>query len=145
MHWLETSALSVLMKQWRGETAGHKKRPTFIKYLARQAAVRMPVKMRAEKFVKDNKWLGDLRSQVTGLPLGRIWLRITDREGNVISTEMRASDLDHLLDVCQDQWDIAQQLISRLLGLTEQQFTTCRVLYRDGMPIDTAIEAARRL
>lgn len=105
----------------------------------------MPVKLRAEKFAKDNKWLGDLRSQVTGLPMGRIWLRITDREGNLISTEMRGSDLNHLLDVCQDQWDIVQQLISRILGLTEQQFVTCRVLYRDGMPIDTAIEAARRL
>lgn len=133
------------MKQSKGVTTGNKKRPTFIKYLARQAAVRMPVKLRAEKFAKDNKWLGDLRSQVTGLPMGRIWLRITDREGNLISTEMRGSDLNHLLDVCQDQWDIVQQLISRILGLTEQQFVTCRVLYRDGMPIDTAIEAARRL
>jgi len=138
-------ALSSKMINKRGVAASNRKRASFTKYLARQAAVRMPVKLRAESFVRDNKWLGDLRSQVTGLPLGRIWLRITDREGNMISTEMRGSDLNDLLDVCQDQWDIAQQLISRLLGLTEQQFLTCRVLYRDGMPIDTAIEAARRL
>jgi hypothetical protein len=120
-------------------------RITFIDYLKRRVKPPEPIKLRAEKFVRDNRWLGDLRLSVYGMPLGRVWVRITDREGNMISTETKRMEMLYLLDICQDQWDITQQLISRLFQLEEAQFTTARVLYRDGMPLDGAIEAARRL
>lgn len=122
-----------------------KLRITFIDYLRRRVKPPESIKLRAEKFARDNRWLGDLRVSVYGMPQGRVWVRITDREGNVLSTETRRMDMLHLLDVCQDQWDITQQLISRLFALEEAQFSTARVLYRDGMPLDTAIEAAKRL
>lgn len=122
-----------------------KARVTFIDYLRRRVKPPESIKLRAEKFARDNRWLGDLRVSVYGMPLGRVWVRVTDREGNVISTETRRMEMTHLLDICQDQWDITQQLISRLFQLEEAQFTTARVLYRDGMPLDSAIEAARRL
>jgi len=120
-------------------------RTTFIDYLRRRVKPPEPIRLRAETFARDNRWLGDLRVSVYGMPLGRVWVRITDREGNVLSTETRRMDMLHLLDVCQDQWDITQQLVSRLFALEEAQFSTARVLYRDGMPLDSAIEAARRL
>lgn len=120
-------------------------RITFIDYLKRRVKPPEPIKLRAEKFVRDNRWLGDLRVSVCGMPLGRVWVRITDREGNMISTETKRMEMLYLLDICQDQWDITQQLISRLFQLEEAQFSTARVLYRDGMPLDGAIEAARRL
>lgn len=122
-----------------------KPRTTFTDYLFRRVKPPESIKLRAEKFARDNHWLGDLRVSVYGMPLGRVWVRITDREGNVLSTETRRMEMLHLLDICQDQWDITQQLISRLFGLEEAQFSTARVLYRDGMPLDSAIEAARRL
>jgi hypothetical protein len=122
-----------------------KLRITFVDYLRRRVKPPESIKLRAEKFARDNRWLGDLRVSVYGMPLGRVWVRITDREGNVLSTETRRMDMLHLLDVCQDQWDITQQLVSRLFALEEAQFSTARVLYRDGMPLDTAIEAAKRL
>jgi hypothetical protein len=122
-----------------------KLRITFVDYLRRRVKPPESIKLRAEKFARDNRWLGDLRVSVYGMPQGRVWVRITDREGNVLSTETRRMDMLHLLDVCQDQWDITQQLISRLFALEEAQFSTARVLYRDGMPLDTAIEAAKRL
>jgi len=131
------------------KSATNKKRApnriTFIDYLKRRVKPPEPIKLRAEKFVRDNRWLGDLRLSVYGMPLGRVWVRITDREGNMISTETKRMEMLYLLDICQDQWDITQQLISRLFQLEEAQFTTARVLYRDGMPLDGAIEAARRL
>ena len=120
-------------------------RITFLDYLKRRVKPPEPIKLRAEKFVRDNRWLGDLRLSVYGMPLGRVWVRITDREGNMISTETKRMEMLYLLDICQDQWDITQQLISRLFQLEEAQFSTARVLYRDGMPLDSAIEAARRL
>jgi hypothetical protein len=120
-------------------------RTTFADYLLRRVKPPEPIKLRAEKFVRDNRWLGDLRVSVYGMPQGRVWVRITDREGNILSTETRRMEMLHLLDICQDQWDITQQLVSRLFGLEEAQFSTARVLYRDGMPLDSAIEAARRL
>ena len=120
-------------------------RVTFLDYLKRRVKPPEPIKLRAEKFVRDNRWLGDLRLSVYGMPLGRVWVRITDREGNMISTETKRMEMLYLLDICQDQWDITQQLISRLFQLEEAQFSTARVLYRDGMPLDSAIEAARRL
>ena len=120
-------------------------RTTFLDYLHRRVKPPESIKLRAEKFARDNRWLGDLRVSVYGMPLGRVWVRITDREGNVLSTETRRMEMLHLLDICQDQWDITQQLVSRLFGLEESQFSTARVLYRDGMPLDTAIEAAKRL
>ena len=132
-------------------TAMHKKklnrklRTTFVDYLLRRVKPPESIKLRAEKFARDNRWLGDLRVSVYGMPQGRVWVRITDREGNVLSTETRRMEMLHLLDICQDQWDITQQLVSRLFGLEEAQFSTARVLYRDGMPLDSAIEAARRL
>ena len=122
-----------------------KLRTTFVDYLLRRVKPPESIKLRAEKFARDNRWLGDLRVSVYGMPQGRVWVRITDREGNVVSTETRRMEMLHLLDICQDQWDIAQQLVSRLFGLEETQFSTARVLYRDGMPLDSAIEAARRL
>ena len=122
-----------------------KLRITFVDYLRRRVKPPESIKLRAEKFARDNRWLGDLRVSVYGMLQGRVWVRITDREGNVLSTETRRMDMLHLLDVCQDQWDITQQLISRLFALEEAQFSTARVLYRDGMPLDTAIEAAKRL
>ena len=120
-------------------------RITILDYLKRRVKPPEPIKLRAEKFVRDNRWLGDLRLSVYGMPLGRVWVRITDREGNMISTETKRMEMLYLLDICQDQWDITQQLISRLFQLEEAQFSTARVLYRDGMPLDGAIEAARRL
>ena len=120
-------------------------RITFLDYLKRRVKPPEPIKLRAEKFVRDNRWLGDLRLSVYGMPLGRVWVRITDREGNMISTETKRMEMLYLLDICQDQWDITQQLISRLFQLEEAQFSTARVLYREGMPLDVAIEAARRL
>ena len=120
-------------------------RTTFVDYLLRRVKPPESIKLRAEKFARDNRWLGDLRVSVYGMPQGRVWVRITDREGNVLSTETRRMEMLHLLDICQDQWDITQQLISRLFALQEAQFDTARVLYRDGMPLDGAIEAARRL
>ena len=131
------------------KTAQHKRarpnRITFVDYIKRRVKPPEPIKLRAEKFVRDNRWLGDLRVSVYGMPLGRVWVRITDREGNMISTETKRMEMLYLLDICQDQWDITQQLISRLFQLEEAQFSTARVLYRDGMPLDGAIEAARRL
>lgn len=121
------------------------KRVRFIDYLLRRVTPPVPISHRATAFAKDNSWLGDLRVSVYGLPLGHVWVRITDREGNLISTETSRSQMVDLLDACQDQWDIAQQFFARLFALNENQFTTARVLYRDGMPLDTAIEAARRL
>ena len=121
------------------------KRASFADYLRRRVKPPGPIKLRAAKFARDNGWLGDLRTSVYGLPLGRVWVRITDREGNIISTEARRMEMLHLLDICQDQWDVAQQVISRLLGLEDGQFATVKVLYREGMPLDSAIEAARRL
>ena len=130
-----------------GKKRANNQRPrtTFVDYLLRRVKPPESIKLRAEKFARDNRWLGDLRVSVYGMPQGRVWVRITDREGNVLSTETRRLEMLHLLDICQDQWDITQQLVSRLFGLEEAQFSTARVLYRDGMPLDSAIEAARRL
>jgi hypothetical protein len=133
------------MKSMRKKKQNPKLRTTFVDYLLRRVKPPESIKLRAEKFARDNRWLGDLRVSVYGMPQGRVWVRITDREGNVVSTETRRMEMLHLLDICQDQWDIAQQLVSRLFGLEETQFSTARVLYRDGMPLDSAIEAARRL
>ena len=129
----------------RKKKQNRKLRTTFVDYLLRRVKPPESIKLRAEKFARDNRWLGDLRVSVYGMPQGRVWVRITDREGNVLSTETRRMEMLHLLDICQDQWDITQQLVSRLFGLEEAQFSTARVLYRDGMPLDSAIEAARRL
>ena len=133
------------MTAMRKKKQNRKLRTTFVDYLLRRVKPPESIKLRAEKFARDNRWLGDLRASVYGLPQGRVWVRITDREGNVLSTETRRMEMLHLLDICQDQWDITQQLISRLFALQETQFDTARVLYRDGMPLDGAIEAARRL
>lgn len=133
------------MTAMRKKKQNRKLRTTFVDYLLRRVKPPESIKLRAEKFARDNRWLGDLRASVYGLPQGRVWVRITDREGNVLSTETRRMEMLHLLDICQDQWDITQQLISRLFALQEAQFDTARVLYRDGMPLDGAIEAARRL
>ena len=133
------------MTAMRKKKQNRKLRTTFVDYLLRRVKPPESIKLRAEKFALDNRWLGDLRVSVYGMPQGRVWVRITDREGNVLSTETRRMEMLHLLDICQDQWDITQQLVSRLFGLEEAQFSTARVLYRDGMPLDSAIEAARRL
>jgi hypothetical protein len=133
------------MTPWKKKKQFPKQRTRFVDYLLRRVKPPEPIKLRAEKFVRDNRWLGDLRVSVYGMPQGRVWVRITDREGNMISTETRRMEMLHLLDICQDQWDITQQLVSRLFGLEDGQFSTARVLYRDGMPLDSAIEAARRL
>jgi hypothetical protein len=133
------------MTAMRKKKQNRKLRTTFVDYLLRRVKPPESIKLRAEKFARDNRWLGDLRVSVYGMPQGRVWVRITDREGNVLSTETRRMEMLHLLDICQDQWDITQQLVSRLFGLEEAQFSTARVLYRDGMPLDSAIEAARRL
>ena len=133
------------MTAMRKKKQNRKLRTTFLDYLHRRVKPPESIKLRAEKFARDNRWLGDLRVSVYGMPQGRVWVRITDREGNVLSTETRRMEMLHLLDICQDQWDITQQLISRLFALQETQFDTARVLYRDGMPLDGAIEAARRL
>ena len=133
------------MTAMRKKKQNRKLRTTFFDYLLRRVKPPESIKLRAEKFARDNRWLGDLRVSVYGMPQGRVWVRITDREGNVLSTETRRMEMLHLLDICQDQWDITQQLVSRLFGLEEAQFSTARVLYRDGMPLDSAIEAARRL
>jgi hypothetical protein len=133
------------MTAMRKKKQNRKLRTTFVAYLLRRVKPPESIKLRAEKFARDNRWLGDLRVSVYGMPQGRVWVRITDREGNVLSTETRRLEMLHLLDICQDQWDITQQLVSRLFGLEEAQFSTARVLYRDGMPLDSAIEAARRL
>ena len=133
------------MTPWKKKKQIPKQRTRFVDYLLRRVKPPEPIKLRAEKFVRDNRWLGDLRVSVYGMPQGRVWVRITDREGNMISTETRRMEMLHLLDICQDQWDISQQLVSRLFGLEDGQFSTARVLYRDGMPLDSAIEAARRL
>ena len=133
------------MTAMRKKKQNRKLRTTFVDYLLRRVKPPESIKLRAEKFARDNRWLGDLRVSVYGMPQGRVWVRITDREGNVLSTETRRMEMLHLLDICQDQWDITQQLISRLFALQEAQFDTARVLYRDGMPLDGAIEAARRL
>jgi len=133
------------MTPWKKKKQIPKQRTKFVDYLLRRVKPPEPIKLRAEKFVRDNRWLGDLRVSVYGMPQGRVWVRITDREGNMISTETRRMEMLHLLDICQDQWDITQQLVSRLFGLEDSQFSTARVLYRDGMPLDSAIEAARRL
>ena len=133
------------MTPWKKKKQIPKQRTKFVDYVLRRVKPPEPIKLRAEKFVRDNRWLGDLRFSVYGMPQGRVWVRITDREGNMISTETRRMEMLHLLDICQDQWDITQQLVSRLFGLEDGQFSTARVLYRDGMPLDSAIEAARRL
>jgi len=133
------------MTTWKKKRQTIKQRTRFVDYILRRVKPPEPIKLRAEKFVRDNRWLGDLRVSVYGMPQGRVWVRITDREGNMISTETRRMEMLHLLDICQDQWDITQQLVSRLFGLEDGQFSTARVLYRDGMPLDSAIEAARRL
>jgi hypothetical protein len=140
----QTRTISTMNEKFANSVL-NSKRVRFIDYLLRRVTPPALVSHRAATFASDNRWLGDLRVSVYGLPLGHVWVRITDREGNVISTETSRSQMIDLLDACQDQWDIAQQFFARLFALTENQFTTARVLYRDGMPLDTAIEAARRL
>ena len=141
----EINVTIFVMTASKNKKKNRRSRTTFLDYLHRRVKPPESIKLRAEKFARDNRWLGDLRVSVYGMPLGRVWVRITDREGNVLSTETRRMEMLHLLDICQDQWDITQQLISRLFALQEAQFDTARVLYRDGMPLDGAIEAARRL
>ncbi len=101
--------------------------------------------MRTARFTKDNCWAGDYRYSVIGLPLGRQWITITDREGYVVTAEGKTNQLVHCLDLCQDQWDIFQQIIGRIFSLNSSQFEICSVLYRDGLPLDSSIEASSRL
>lgn len=120
-------------------------RPSLIAYIARRVFPDRSVVTRSARFTKDNTWAGDYRYSVVGLPLRRQWITITDREGYVITAEGKKSELIQNLDLCQDQWDIFQQIIGRIFSLTSSQFDTCSVLYRDGLPLDSSIEAASRL
>lgn len=101
--------------------------------------------IKAKNFATENKWLADVRVMSRSLPLGHVWLEIDDREGHMISFEGKPRALMDVLAIAQDQWDIARQYIGRLMALEPHQFETCKVLYRDGLPLDSAIEAARRL
>ncbi len=120
-------------------------RPTFLSYIARRVFPDRSVVMRSARFTKDNSWAGDYRYSVIGLPLGHQWMTITDREGYVITAEGKKNALIQNLDLCQDQWDIFQQIIGKIFSLTSSQFDTCSVLYRDGLPLDSSIEAASLL
>ena len=123
----------------------YKQRPTLLDYIARRVFPNRNVVMRCIRFIKANQWAGDFRYSVIGLPLGKQWITITDREGYVITAEGKNSHLIQNLDLCQDQWDIFQQIVGRIFALSSNQFETCSVLYRDGLPLDNAIEASTRL
>jgi hypothetical protein len=123
----------------------YKNRPTLLDYWARRAFPNRSVVLRSIRFIKDNQWAGDFRYSVIGLPLGKQWITITDREGYVITAEGKNNHLIQNLELCQDQWDIFQQIIGRIFSLNAGQFETCSVLYRDGLPLDNAIEASSRL
>lgn len=122
-----------------------KKRPSLTATWKRRAKPSILLNQRAKSFAKENSWLGDIRVSSKSLPLGHTWLEIDDREGHMISIEGKARVLMDILDVSQDQWDIARQIVGRIFALETHQFETARVLYRDGLSLDTSIEAARRL
>ena len=113
--------------------------------MKRKARPSPMLNLRAKSFAQENKWLADIRISNKALPLGHTWIEIDDREGHMISIEGRARNLIDILDVAQDQWDIARQYVGRIFALETHQFETARVLYRDGLSLDSSIEAARRL
>ena len=113
--------------------------------MKRKARLSPMLNLRAKSFAQENKWLADIRISNKALPLGHTWIEIDDREGHMISIEGRARNLTDIIDVAQDQWDIARQYIGRIFALETHQFETARVLYRDGLSLDSSIEAARRL
>lgn len=120
-------------------------RPTLFSYIARRALPARSVTSRAKRFTQEIGWYGDVRASVIGLPLSQQWITISDREGHLVTAEGSSSQLIHLLDASQDQWDVFQQVLGRIFSLSAYQFETCSVLYRDGLPLDSAIEAAKRL
>lgn len=136
---------SGLHQWWRGTKTGTRKDRGYLAEFFAKRAPRISVKERADLFARENMWLGDLRANVLHLALGSHWVRIADREGNVLSAELSTRDISYLLDLCQDQWDVARQYIGRLMRLTPEQFEIARVLFHDGLNLDASIEAAVRL
>ena len=100
---------------------------------------------RSRRFANEIDWYGDVRASVVGLPLNKQWITVSDREGHILTAEGDANQLDDILDLCQDQWDIFQQTIGRLFSLNTNQIEICSVLYRDGLSLDSAIEASKKL
>lgn len=120
-------------------------RPNLYSYIAKRVLPERSVSSRTTRFAQEIGWYGDVRASVIGLPLSQQWITISDREGHLVTAEGSSSQLIHLLDACQDQWDVFQQVLGRIFSLSTFQFETCSVLYRDGLPLDSAIEAAKRL
>ncbi len=121
-----------------------KQRNFLMEFLAKRQP-RLELKERANLFARENSWVGDMRANVIHLALGSHWVRIADREGNVLSAELSTKDFAYHLDLCQDQWDVARQYIGRLMKLTPEQFEIARVLFTEGLSLDSSIEAAIRL
>lgn len=133
------------MRQDHGTIEMMKDRVSLPKTFKRRLTPTPLITKKAKAFAAENHWLADIRVMSKSLPLGHTWLEIDDREGHMISIEGKARSLMDMLDIAQDQWDIARQYVGRIFSLETHQFETARVLYRDGLPLDTAIEAARRL
>ena len=128
----------------KSKKSHRKNRGLFAEFFAKRRP-QLAFKERANAFARENSWLGDLRANVIHLALGNHWIRVADREGNVLSAELSTRDYAYLLDLCQDQWDVARQYIGRLMSLTPEQFEIASVLFRDGLNLDSSIEAAIRL
>ena len=140
----KTISLLLLKLRQRSEKSLRKERGFCAEFFAKRKP-QLAIKERANAFARENSWLGDLRANVIHLALGSHWIRIADREGNVLSAELSTRDYAYLLDLCQDQWDVARQYIGRVMRLTPEQFEIASVLYRDGLSLDSSIEAAIRL
>ena len=140
----KSTSLLLLKLRQRLKKSHRKERGFCAEFLSKRKP-QLAIKQRANTFARENSWLGDLRANVIHLALGSHWIRIADREGNVLSAELSTRDYAYLLDLCQDQWDVARQYIGRLMRLTPEQFEIASVLYRDGLNLDSSIEAAIRL
>jgi hypothetical protein len=121
------------------------KRPSLMSGLMRKVTPSPLLNKKAKSFASENAWLADVRVVSRSLPLGYTWVCIDDREGHMISIEGRAGLLMDVLGVAQDQWDIARQYIGRIMALETYQFETCKVLFKEGLSLDSSIEASRRL
>lgn len=124
---------------------GPMKRPSLMQGLLRKVTPSPLLNKKAKSFASENSWLADVRVVSRSLPLGHSWISIDDREGHMISFEGKPGLLIDILGVAQDQWDIARQYIGRIMALETHQFETCKVLFSDGLSLDSSIEASRRL
>jgi hypothetical protein len=130
---------------WRRRSKQIRKHAHYFEQFFRKRKPHPSLENRAKRFASENSWVGDFRATLTHLALGQHWIRVADREGNVLSAELSTRDAGYTLDLCQDQWDVARQYLGRVFALTPEQFEIARVLFKDGLSLDSSIEAAKRL